>query len=206
MLGAILTQNTAWTNVERALAGLRAAGPLSSAAVLAMSADELAALIRPAGYYNVKARRLQAFCAALEAAGGIDALAALETPALRGWLLAIHGIGPETADDILLYACGRPVFVVDAYTRRLFERLGLLAPGTAYESIRARFERALGPDLALLNEYHALIVRHGKDVCRARRPRCAQCCLATDCAHAASLAAAPAPSGRPKRMKPSGPP
>ncbi|TVQ92389.1 MAG: endonuclease [Chromatiaceae bacterium] len=184
MLGAILTQNTAWANVERALARLATAGPLTAAGLLALAPAELAELIRPAGYFNVKARRLQAFCAALEAAGGLDALATMETPVLRSWLLAIHGIGPETADDILLYAYERPVFVIDAYTRRLFERLGLLAPGTGYELIRARFERALGSDLPLLNEYHALIVRHGKEVCRARRPRCADCCLAADCAYA----------------------
>jgi endonuclease-3 related protein len=123
---------------------------------------------------------LRAFCACFLADGGIEGLAALETGELRRRLLAISGIGPETADDMLLYAFDRPVFVVDAYTRRVFARLGLLAGGEGYETIRAALESALGPDLSLYNEYHALIVRHGKDVCRSR-PRCCDCCLKPDC-------------------------
>ena len=181
MVGAILTQNTAWTNVERALERLTRCAPLEPAALLALPEADLADAIRPAGYFNVKARRLRAFCAAFTAAGGHDALAELDTPTLRHALLAIHGIGPETADDMVLYAFERPVFVVDAYTRRLFTRLGLLDGDEGYETIRARFEQALGPDVPLFNEYHALIVRHAKDICRSRAPRCSHCCLAHMC-------------------------
>jgi endonuclease-3 related protein len=181
MLGAVLTQNTAWSNVEKALARLSGQVSLSAEALLALPEAELAALIRPAGYFNVKARRLRAFCEAFIAAGGESALCKLDTPELREWLLGIHGIGPETADDMVLYAFERPVFVIDAYTRRLFERLGLLDGGEPYETLRMRFEQALGPDPALFNEYHALIVRHAKQVCRVRAPRCDACCLVADC-------------------------
>lgn len=182
MIGAVLTQNTAWANVERALAQLSSQVPLAADALLALPEPELAALIRPAGYFNVKARRLRALLEAIVAAGGESALSRLDTASLRELLLDIHGIGPETADDILLYAFDRPVFVVDAYTRRLFERLGLLTGGESYELIRATFEQALGPTAAVLNESHALIVRHAKQVCRARDPFCTDCCLADICA------------------------
>lgn len=182
MLGAVLTQNTAWTNVERALAQLSAQVPLVADSLLALSESELAMLIRPAGYFNVKARRLRAFCEAYLLAGGESSLQALDTPRLRRWLLGIHGIGAETADDILLYAFGRPVFVVDAYTRRLFQRLGVIDGDESYETLRVRFEEAMGRDPGLFNEYHALIVHHAKVVCRARAPRCDACCLSTACA------------------------
>jgi endonuclease-3 related protein len=181
MVGAVLTQNTAWSNVERALERLAVRGPLSPEALLGLSLAELAELIRPVGYYNVKARRLQAFCAAYREEGGLPGLAVRPTHELRRRLLRIHGVGPETADDMLLYAFGRPVFVVDAYTRRIFARLGLLAGDEGYEAIRHRFESTLGPDVALYNEYHALIVRHGKEVCRTR-PRCLECHLRGRCA------------------------
>lgn len=195
MVGAILTQNTAWTNVEQALARLRARIPLSAEAILALDAAALADALRPSGYFNIKALRLRAFCTAYLEAGGFSALAERGTPALRTWLLSINGVGPETADDILLYAFDRPVFVVDAYTRRIFTRLGLLAGGGApdeglsgkkmgYESIRQAFEQALGPDVALFKEYHALIVFQGKRVCR-QRPLCGQCGLRGSCAAAA---------------------
>ncbi|WP_462322194.1 endonuclease [Halochromatium sp.] len=181
MLGAILTQNTAWTNVERALTQLCADITLTPDAVLALAEPRLAELIRPSGYFNVKAQRLKGFCAALIEAGGEPALAALPTETLRHWLLSIKGIGPETADDILLYAFERPVFVVDAYTRRLFRRLGLIDGDEGYEQIRRLVETALGPDTACLNEFHALIVRHAKDVCRARKPGCEACRLSQGC-------------------------
>lgn len=181
MLGAVLTQNTAWSNVERALEQLRAEIPLTPEALLSLAEPALAERIRPSGYFNVKARRLRAFCEALLGAGGETALASLPTDELRRWLLAIHGVGPETADDILLYAFERPVFVVDAYTRRLFRRLGLIAGDEGYEQIRRRVEAALGPDRACFNEYHALIVRHAKEVCRARRPACGDCPLSARC-------------------------
>lgn len=183
MVGAVLTQNTAWSNVEQALARLRQRVALESSAILALALEDLAEALRPAGYFNVKARRLRAFCAAYQAAGGFDGWKALATAELRGALLAIHGIGPETADDILLYAFERPVFVVDAYTRRVFTRLGRLAGHEGYEQIRATFETRLGPDVPLYQEYHALIVRHGKQVCRTR-PDCSTCVLRWGCAAA----------------------
>ncbi|MGE5155413.1 MAG: endonuclease III domain-containing protein [Bdellovibrio bacteriovorus] len=180
MVGAVLTQNTAWTNVERALERLRARIPLEAEAILGLPPEELAQALQPSGYFNVKAQRLRAFCAAFLDQGGMEGLGALGTGELRHGLLAIPGIGPETADDMLLYAFERPVFVVDAYTRRIFGRLGLLTGHEGYETIRSAFEAALGPDVPLYNEYHALIVRHGKEICRTR-PRCSQCCLKPDC-------------------------
>jgi endonuclease-3 related protein len=180
MIGAVLTQNTAWTNVERALARLAQRIPFTAEAVLDLPIADLAEALRPSGYFNVKTRRLRALCEALRASGGLPGLSALPTGALRHRLLAIPGIGPETADDILLYAFGRPVFVVDAYTRRVFARLGLLQGGEGYEAIRAGIEQAVGPDVPLYNEYHALIVRHGKETCRTR-PRCEACCLRGHC-------------------------
>lgn len=180
MVGAVLTQNTAWNNVERVIGRLRAANRLTPEAILALPLPELAELIRPAGYFNVKATRLRNLCQCLLDAGGESALRDLPSDRLRRALLAVSGIGPETADDILLYAFARPVFVVDAYTRRIGERLGLLEARDGYETIRARFESALGLDVALFNELHALLVRHGKEVCRPR-PRCQGCVLAEDC-------------------------
>ena len=187
MVGAVLTQNTAWTNVERGLERLRerlrdrrGAADLGPRAILALPEAEMADCLRPVGYFNVKARRLRAFCGAYLAAGEREALSRLTTAELRHRLLAIPGVGPETADDMLLYAFDRPVFVVDAYTRRLLSRLGLLTGLESYETIRQGLEGALGPDTALFNEYHALIVRHGKEICRPK-PRCWACCLAPRC-------------------------
>lgn len=180
MVGAVLTQSTAWTNVERALAGLKAWTPLLPEAILELPQDALAGHIRPVGYFNVKARRLRAFCEAYLEQGGLAGLSRLDTAELRRSLLAIHGVGPETADDMLLYAFERPVFVVDAYTRRIFSRLGEMEGGEGYEVIRRGFETALGPDVPLFGEYHGLIVKHGKDVCRTR-PLCGDCPLRTSC-------------------------
>ena len=126
MVGAVLTQNTAWTNVEKAIANLKAANALSPQAIVAASHQRLAAWLKPSGYFNVKAKRLRAFCEWLIRAGGAKRIMRLPTDILRAQLLEVHGIGPETADDILLYAFNRPVFVVDAYTRRLFARLGVI--------------------------------------------------------------------------------
>lgn len=180
MVGAVLTQNTAWSNVERAIANLKAAGVLSLGAMLALPVDELAALIRPAGYFNVKARRLRALLEWVRYQGGVEALAGWADEALRAGLLGVHGVGPETADDILLYAFGRPVFVIDAYTRRILGRLGLVDPAAGYEHLRAAIEAELGPDVPMYNQFHALLVAHGKDICRPR-PRCAACVLKEDC-------------------------
>lgn len=180
MVGAVLTQNTAWKNVERAIANLKAAGMLTAEAIAGASPAELATLIRPSGCFNVKAARLQAFCRWYLQHGGLARLRRWPTGRLRAALLDVHGIGPETADDILLYAFDRPVFVIDAYTRRIFARLGLVAAEAPYERLREAFERALGPEPRLFNEYHALIVAHGKDVCRPQ-PRCGLCCLRARC-------------------------
>ncbi|MEW6446072.1 MAG: endonuclease III domain-containing protein [Pseudomonadota bacterium] len=183
MIGAVLTQNTAWSNVERAMANLKAAEALSVEALLTLPTDALAALIRPAGYFNVKARRLRALLEWLDAQGGPEALSAWPTDRLRGGLLSVYGVGPETADDIVLYAFQRPVFVIDAYTRRILGRLGQADPMADYETLRAQVEAAFGPDVPLFNQFHALLVAHGKDVCRPS-PRCGQCVLARSCPEA----------------------
>jgi endonuclease-3 related protein len=180
MVGAVLTQNTAWTNVERAIANLKKAGALSPQSIVKAPPRRLAGWLKPSGYFNVKARRLRAMCRWLLEQGGTRKIARLPTHELRQALLAVHGIGPETADDILLYAFRRPVFVIDAYTRRIFQRLRLIEGNEDYETLRRMFETTLDSDTQLFNEYHALIVAHGKDVCR-KRPLCRDCCLAERC-------------------------
>jgi endonuclease-3 related protein len=184
MVGAILTQNTAWSNVERAIANLKAAGALDGAALLDLPDATIAELIRPAGYFNVKTRRLKALCAYLRAEdvlGAPERLVGRAEPAeLRRRLLAVHGIGAETADCILLYALDLPSFVVDAYTRRIFTRLGVLTGDESYATIQALFHAHLPRDRALYNEYHALIVRLGKMACRPK-PRCRDCPLRPAC-------------------------
>ncbi|MFN2348837.1 MAG: endonuclease III domain-containing protein [Thioalkalivibrio sp.] len=180
MVGAVLTQNTAWSNVERAIAALREADVLSAEAMLALGDAELARLIRPSGYFNVKAKRLKALCRWYLDHGGRRSLRHWPSARLRESLLSVHGIGPETADDILLYAFDRPVFVIDAYTRRLLGRLGHPQAQAAYDEFRGTLELALGADTGLFNEYHALIVAHGKSVCRPR-PRCEGCVLSKKC-------------------------
>lgn len=183
MVGAVLTQNAAWTNVEKAIAKLKAARVLELRKLLDLEPDALATLLRPAGYFNVKARRLRSLLETIAAAGGIGALARRDTADLRALLLAVNGIGPETADDILLYAFGRPVFVVDAYTRRLFARLGWTAGDEGYEELRRGVEQASGGEIDLLAELHALIVAHAKRACRLS-PRCGGCVLRRRCAAA----------------------
>ena len=174
MVGAVLTQNTAWTNVERAITNLRRAGCLSAKSILAAEPDELAALIKPSGYFNIKERRLRSLCQWFRDRGGLARLRRYSTSALRDDLLAVHGIGPETADDILLYAFHRPVFVIDTYTRRLFSRLDLINGDERYEALRLGIEAVLDPDAPLFNEYHALIVRHAKEPCTERH-NCRHC-------------------------------
>lgn len=180
-MGAILTQNTAWSNVERAIERLAARKLLNARRLHALSQTQLARLIRPSGTYRVKARRLKAFLDFLwEGFGGrLDRLKRAPLPALRADLLSVPGIGPETADSILLYAAGRPVFVVDAYTRRVLARHRLAPPDIGYEPLRALFERHLPSDPALFNEYHALLVAVGKRYCRSR-PHCESCPLRFD--------------------------
>ncbi|HEB98401.1 MAG TPA: endonuclease III domain-containing protein [Thiotrichales bacterium] len=185
MVGAILTQNTAWTNVERAIANLKRARALSPRAIVAAEPERLGEWLRPSGYFNIKARRLRNFCTWYLEQGGLSRLKWLDTQALRHAVLSVNGVGPETADDILLYAFERPVFVIDAYTRRLFSRLGMISGEEGYETLRHAFEHALGPDVALFNEYHALIVVHAKDICR-KKPSCGDCVLKRGCASAGS--------------------
>jgi len=183
MVGAVLTQNTSWENVERAIANLRDNAALDPEVIVTTHPKRLASWLRPSGYFNVKTKRLRNFCRWYLAEGGLESLREWPTAPLRRALLGVSGVGPETADDILLYAFGRPVFVIDAYTRRIFARLGTVEGGEDYEVLRALFEERLGRgrrNVAIFNEYHALIVRHAKQACRVR-PLCEQCCLAAVC-------------------------
>lgn len=177
MVGAILTQNTSWRQVQIAIRNLREAGALSLLTLNELDVDVLASLIRPSGYYNLKARRLKNLCAWLLEMGGIEQLNGLDTCDLRDSLLTINGVGPETADDILLYALQRPVFVIDTYTRRLLKQLDLIGGDEDYESLRSAFETGLGADTELFNEYHALIVRHAKQPCSRQEPGGDGCCI-----------------------------
>jgi endonuclease-3 related protein len=182
MVGAVLTQNAAWTNVEKAMENLRRERALSLAKVLALPRAKLQRLIRPAGYFRVKAKRLRSLCEWLAARCGkrcdLAKLESTPTPELSHELLGVHGVGPETADSILLYALGREVFVVDAYTRRVLSRHGMSSAREKYESLRERFERAVrGRNrLSRLNELHAQIVELAKRHCRPK-PRCEGCPL-----------------------------
>jgi endonuclease-3 related protein len=182
MVGAILTQSAAWGNVEKAIASLKEAGVLSPAALRRLPLAELAGLIRPCGYYNAKALKLKALANWLEeyCADDLSQLFEGDAAALREQLLSIHGIGDETADSILLYAAGKPVFVIDAYTRRILGRLGLAPEGKGYAAYQDLFMDNLPVKAELFNEYHALLVCLAKHVCR-RRPRCHECCLADIC-------------------------
>ena len=197
MVGAVLTQNTAWSNVERAIANLSGADALDPHRIMALPEEVLAQYLRPAGYFNVKARRLRNLCRWYLEHGTAETLASRNTDALRKELLSVNGVGPETADDILLYAFDRPVFVIDAYTRRIFSRLGLAHAVAGYEDFRRYIEDQLARELkvsrrahrrpshartlpGLYNEYHALIVMHGKQICRTR-PLCPKCPLLGTC-------------------------
>ena len=179
MVGAVLTQNTSWSNVDKAITNLRAAGRLTPDALHALSPDELASLIQPSGFFRIKAARLHHLLDWLKAACGydLDKLKNRDLFSLRNELLGVKGIGPETADCILCYALDYPSFVVDAYTRRIFSRHGLVEENIKYEPLRAMFMDTLKPDTALCNEYHALIVRAGKEWCRKSSPVCADCPL-----------------------------
>jgi len=176
--GAILTQNTNWNNVEKAIKNLKSAGYMTADAIHRIDLKLLAELIRPAGYYNVKAKRLKNFAEWLfvNYGGELENLKDVYTSRLREELLAIKGIGRETADSILLYALGRPVFVVDAYTARITLRHELIDPGADYEQLRQLFESNLPEDVRLFNEYHALLVKTGKEFCRPKA-RCSGCPL-----------------------------
>ena len=180
MAGALLTQRTTWRNAEQALASLRRSGALSPQTLACLPVPEIEALIRPAGTFRVKAPRLRALAQWYIDAGGYESLAMRSTAELRAELLGLAGIGPETANDILVYAFGRPVFVVDAYARRILSRYGWTKADEPYEPLSAAVADALGRDAGTLGEFHALLVEHGKRHCRAT-PRCAECPLAARC-------------------------
>lgn len=184
IVGAILTQSTAWINVEKALAEMRNAGCWSFQAIAALPEPELAGIIRSSGYYNAKARKLQAFANHVLASGGLERLFAQDTASLRAELLSIHGIGDETADDIIVYAAGKPSFVIDAYTRRIIDRLELSPRGRrnpGYRDYQALFHDNLPAETPLFNEFHALLDHHAKVTCTKREPRCQGCCLLDLC-------------------------
>ena len=180
-VGAILTQNTNWLNVEKAIVNLKREGLLSVEALWELDQERLAELIRPSGFFNVKSARLKDFLGwLLRRYGSLEAMFATDWRVLREELIAVRGIGRETCDSILLYAGDKPSFVVDAYTKRLFSRLGLVSESDSYEQVRSLFMDALPADRALFNEYHALIVEHCKRHCR-KRPLCAGCPLCGFC-------------------------
>ncbi len=183
MVGAVLTQNTAWSNVEKAISNLKVHHHLDAEAIATASHQQLAHWLKPSGYFNIKAKRLQNFCRWYLAQGGYTALNHLDTLTLRKALLSVNGIGPETADDIVLYAFHRPVFVIDAYTRRLLTRLGLITGEERYEELRAFCEKGLSradDKVNMFNEFHALIVMHAKVACK-KKPLCAECALERHC-------------------------
>jgi len=188
MVGAILTQSAAWLNVEKAIVNLKAAGALSPQALRRLSLTEIATLIRPCGYYNTKARKLKSLAQWLGECCGdnLNELFANNIDYLRQQLLSVHGIGPETADSIILYAANKPVFVIDTYTRRIIDRLGLAPEGDSYTAYQSLFMDNLPADVGLFNECHALLVRLAKDVCRSR-PLCQRCCLGDTCRFGVNL-------------------
>jgi len=178
IIGAILTQNTAWSNVERAIKNLRAEKLLTLSGINRIGTEKLAQCIRPSGCYNIKAQRIKCFIEFLfnNYRGSLQHLFKTELLLLREQLLEVKGIGPETADSILLYAAGKPVFVVDAYTRRIFSRHGLVGGSDSYSQIQSYFMDNIKADTACFNEYHALIVRLAKTFCR-NKPDCNECPL-----------------------------
>jgi len=182
IVGAILTQSAAWRNVERAIANLKAAEALSPQALRRLGLPEVAALVRSSGYYNAKALKLKSLASWLGKYydDNLNKLFSDDIDRLRQQLLSIYGIGQETADSIILYAAHKPVFVIDAYTRRIINRIGLAPDSNSYIAYQALFMDNLPGDAGLFNEYHALLVCLAKDICR-NRPLCQQCCLNSIC-------------------------
>jgi endonuclease-3 related protein len=182
MIGAVLTQAAAWSNVEKALANLKNADALSSEAIRIMPLSDLAQLVYPSGYYNAKARKLKALCDFLHDrfADDIDRMAQVPTSEIRAELLGVYGIGDETADDIILYALNHPMFVIDTYTRRLMHRLGMVDENVNYSAIQSMFMDNLVQNTKSFNEYHALIVRHSVVSCK-KRPVCVGCPMLDIC-------------------------
>ena len=177
IVGAILTQNTAWGNVEKAISNLKKEGLLKAGALSRVPKKTLARLIRPSGYYNIKAQRIKNFLSFLnrDYNGKLHKMFATDMHKLKNELLAVKGIGPETADSILLYAGGKPAFVVDAYTKRIFSRHGFLKEDASYDEAQDFFKMNLPLDIRLFNEFHALIVKLGKDLCASKNPLCDKC-------------------------------
>lgn len=184
MVGAILTQSAAWVNVEKAIANLKTAKALSAEALRRLSLTELATLIHSCGYYNAKALKLKSLAEWLgeHCRDDLNDLFNRNISHLRQQLLAIHGIGQETADSIILYAANKPIFVIDAYTRRIFNRLGLAPEKNRYAAYQSLFMDNLPADAGLFNEYHALLVCLAKDACH-NHPTCQRCCLDNICHH-----------------------
>lgn len=178
VIGAILTQNTNWSNVEKAIRNLKAADRLSPSGIYELSTIELAQLIRPSGFFNVKAKRVKTFINWLFSRyeGDLSRMFRQDLQTLRDELLSVKGIGPETADSILLYAGNMPTFVVDAYTHRIFSRHGFISEESTYEDMKAFFEENLPKDVRLFNEYHALLVQIGKRYCKPKKA-CEPCPL-----------------------------
>lgn len=181
IIGAILTQSTAWVNVEKAIHNLKQAGVLDPESITRISESELAELVRPSGYYNVKANKIKAFVDQMKGYASLENMLSPDVPQLREELLSIYGVGQETADSIILYAAEKPVFVIDAYTHRIMERLGMNPSPGDYAALQSLFMTNLPHQLELFNEYHALLVQHGKHVCKKKQPLCWQCCLNDMC-------------------------
>ncbi len=179
IIGAILTQNASWSNVEKAIRNLRRANMLRLEALTRAEAGKLAELIRPSGYYNIKAGRIRNFLVYLKQRhnGSLNRMFAWDWPRLRQELLEVNGLGEETVDSILLYAGNKPVFVIDAYTRRVLTRHGLIRGKEPYSALQELFTRSLPADPEIFNEYHALLVKLAKDFCRSRNPICCECPL-----------------------------
>jgi len=179
VVGAVLTQNTNWSNVSKAIDNLREAGLLSYSSLRSLSVDEIAEYIRPSGYYNLKAKRLRNLLSMIEEeyCGDFDLFLGERHDICRENLLSVKGVGPETADAILLYACNQPAFVIDAYTHRVFSRHSLVDEETDYESMQELFLGKLPEDVELFNEYHALIVKTATTYCKKNNPLCERCPL-----------------------------
>ncbi|NQV00079.1 MAG: hypothetical protein HQ538_05020 [Parcubacteria group bacterium] len=177
IIGAMLTQNTSWSNVEKAIANLRKNKLLSFKKLSKVKINKLATLIKPAGYFNIKAKRLKNLLKFLQTRyrGNLGNMEKIRTKELRQQLLNVNGVGFETADSILLYAFNKPVFVIDAYTKRIFSRLKMLSLDSDYDKAQDLFKDNLSCNSRLFNEYHALIVRLGKDYCKKSKPKCSEC-------------------------------
>jgi endonuclease-3 related protein len=183
LVGAVLTQNTAWTNVEKAIANLKRERILTFSRMSKAAPEKLASLIRPSGYFNIKTKRLRHLILFIHThySGRLSRMFAADTAKLRRQLLEVNGIGPETADAILLYAGGKPLFVVDAYTRRIFSRQGFFSADADYRTVQGLFMDNLPRDTRFYNEFHALIVRLGKERCKKKRPLCGDCPIRRQC-------------------------